>query len=47
MITPPTPKLRHQAHATPAMHFCPTCSNLLLLEVRCFMARPDACRTPR
>ena len=30
------------------MHFCPTCSNLLLLEVRRdSTAGPDACRAPR
>jgi len=30
------------------MHFCPTCSNLLLLEVRRDLtAGPDACRAPR
>ena len=38
--TPPTP--------SSTMHFCPTCSNLLLLEVRRdSTAGPDACRAPR
>ena len=51
---PPNPSPRGRALAwTPrrpsrTMHFCPTCSNLLLLEVRRdSTAGPDACRAPR
>jgi len=53
LLSPPTHR-QHRAllgrRSTPSstMHFCPTCSNLLLLEVRRdSTAGPDACRAPR